>query len=624
MTATLLLFLRLVALVVLLVRVLLVVVLLLALVLLVLALDVVARRERRSDVAAQRDRGDVGRVGVDPGVVEVRVAGRERAVGQAVEVLPLRVEHRRHRRVELARRLVQRARPGVVEEDLAVLLVDRAGVRQPPAVRRPARAEPLETALVEVDRLVDRLDRTGRDVGDVDVHRLVGEGDPGAVGRPEDVVAEARAHLRYRALLARSVGGSDRQLVLAGAVGEVRELLAVGRDRRVALGGARGPRQVEHRAVLGGQREQLAARLDDNPLRRRRQRRVGDELGDVLHLRLEGGAVGDDLDLDFDELLARQLEPPQPAGRLENDVGGPDRREADIVLDELRDLARGAAREVHRPDVVALRFVAVGQEVHRLAIEHRVRVVGEVAGHVPGLKRCQVEQPDLRRPAAAVALPGAEVAGDRHVREPGAVRRERAELAVRHRQPLRQAAGARDFPELVEAVLAARHPGGEQDRLAVRVPLEHPVGRRVMGQPGRQTAGRRHDVEIGVAVVVPREREQSAVGGEARERLLACRCRQALRRAALLRHQPDVAGVDEGDLARRDVGVAQQPGVDLRRGGRRRQHRCQGQDQGLQPHRSAPFDGRAPSRSRPRSQLKTDDLRTAARPSRPCRPRPRG
>ena len=62
-----------------------------------------------------------------------------------------------------------------------------------------------ERALEHVQALVHPGDGAVGDVAQVDVHRLVDEDDPAAVGRPEDPVAEARAELGDGALLARPV-----------------------------------------------------------------------------------------------------------------------------------------------------------------------------------------------------------------------------------------------------------------------------------------------------------------------------------------------------------------------------------------------------------------------------------
>ncbi len=84
-----------------------------------------------------------------------------------------------------------------------------------------------------------------------------------------------------------------------------------------------------------------------------------------------------------------------------------------------------------------------------------------------------------------------------------------------------------------------------------------------MGEPQRLAAQRRHGVDVGVAVVVGAEGDRRAVRREAWERLLAAGGAEALGCSAGLRHHPDVAGVDEGDVRLGNVGLPQHAGVDL-------------------------------------------------------------
>ncbi len=123
---------------------------------------------------------------------------------------------------------------------------------------------------------------------------------------------------------------------------------------------------------------------------------------------------------------------------------------------------------------------------------------------------------------------------------------------------------------------------GEEDQPPVRGPVGQRLGGRVVGDPQGHAAGDRHRVEVAVAVVVAHEGERPAVGAEARVLLLARRAGQRRRHAALRGDQPEVVGVEEGDVAGADVGVAQHPGVglDLGGGGRSggRGQNCEGEE----------------------------------------------
>ena len=254
--------------------------------------------------------------------------------------------------------------------------------------------------------------------------------------------------------------------------------------------------------MLGGQRDDIATRLERHAASGRRHRRAGDLFVRFRRARAQRRRVRHDANGDLSDLLARQAEQIDAPAFLKHDRVRTDRRERDVEVVELRHLADGAAAEILGPDVVALLTAAVREEIDRVAEPHRLRVVRRVVRDVARRERLQIEQPEIRRPAAAIALPVAEVLRHRHVDEARAVRRERAELAVRHRQLLGKAAVEADEIELVVALPAALARGRKQDALAVRVPADHAIGHRVIGQARRRAASSRDHVHVGVAVVV--------------------------------------------------------------------------------------------------------------------------
>src|ERR1035441_8752143 len=113
------------------------------------------------------------------------------------------------------------------------------------------------------------------EVEEIDAHRLVNEHDLLAVRRPLRPVAEARPELG-EALLSDLVRGragfgvADRQLILPGAVAEIRYPFAVRRPRRVTLSHSRAARQIKNHAVLRWRGEDVPARLEQRPLAGRR------------------------------------------------------------------------------------------------------------------------------------------------------------------------------------------------------------------------------------------------------------------------------------------------------------------------------------------------------------------
>ena len=204
---------------------------------------------------------------------------------------------------------------------------------------------------------------------------------------------------------------------------------------------------------------------------------------------------------------------------------------------------------------------------------HRLRIGRLVRRQIFRLVRFEIEEPDIRVHPAAIPLPRPEIDRDGNVGERFAIERDRAEFAVGQRQFLRQPAVRGDFVKLIKPVLLARARGGEENRLAVRVPAEHAIGRSMVGDPPGQPAARRHGINIRVAVVISAEGDHGAVRRKAWKGFLAARRAEALRVAAFPGRDPDVARIDEGNPGRGHVGITKHPRINSRaRGsiGRRR------------------------------------------------------
>ena len=101
-------------------------------------------------------------------------------------------------------------------------------------------------------------------------------------------------------------------------------------------------------------------------------------------------------------------------------------------------------------EVEALVFVAVGNEIDRVARPHRENVLGRIVGNVDRLLAVEIVNPDVVGLAAAIALPGAEFPEDAVV---GQLLRDPA-----NRSRIRRAAAA-------AARSARRPPIPEADRL---------------------------------------------------------------------------------------------------------------------------------------------------------------
>jgi len=79
-------------------------------------------------------------------------------------------------------------------------------------------------------------------------------------------------------------------------------------------------------------------------------------------------------------------------------------------------------------------------------------------------------------------------------------------------------------------------------------------------------------------MVAAGERYVLAVRREPREALLALWRAEAVGDATLLGNHPDVTAINKGNLGRRDIGLAQQAGVDLGIGGTSREQQYSNQD----------------------------------------------
>ena len=158
--------------------------------------------------------------------------------------------------------------------------------------------------------------------------------------------------------------------------------------------------------------------------------------------------------------------------------------------------------------------------------------------------------------AAAVALLRTEIAEARGVGDLRAVGRKIARARLGHGQDLGRAAGHRDRVESREAERPRIALRPEEDRLSVHSPAvdlvvpSPPRGERASGRivgelPG-DTAGRRHDIDLLVAVVLAGEGDPFAVGREPGEHLDARVGGEPGCRSAGNRSDPDVAGIGEG------------------------------------------------------------------------------
>ena len=340
------------------------------------------------------------------------------------------------------------------------------------------------------------------------------------------------------------------------------------------------------RALFHRGREEFAACREDHALPGRRDV----EVLDVAGRRDPGGsaveAVGGDGDLDGNGgPVAVRVEQMQRARLLEDDpsvrVGA---RPAEVP-----GVRFGPGPGLAAPGVVGIQVVrapAVGGEEDPGSDPHRVAVGARVVGDLCQLAALQLEDVEVLRPAAGVALPGAEVPEERRIDHAAAVRRPGPGPGARHRERRGEPPAPRHLVEPALGHSVAVPERAEEDALAVRRPVvddvveapagRHRPGRRIERQLLRGAAPRRHHVDLLVAVVLAGEGDLAPVGREPREEFAARVRRQPHCGATGDRGRPQVAGVGEDDAVPVDIGEAEQPRLGA---GGLRQRRQGGGDQ---------------------------------------------
>ena len=542
-------------------------------------LDLVARGQPGVlDVLAQRHREQHRAVAVDPGGVEFAVGGAEDPLAREVEPIAAAVEDRVEVVEHAAGDHMAAVLLEVVEHDLAAAsLPRRHRVGEPAAVVAPADPGGRVPGVA-----VDLAGLATLDLDEAEAAVLVGDEQAGRIGRPGEAHPIGAAGTRQRPRLAAPIGGDQHRLVLAARVARGGDPAPIGAPGGHAFGGTAGAGEVAGRALLGGQRPDVAPRRDH------RAAPVGPEVP-VLDLRRgvddarpQGAAVAGHGDLDRARGAGLLLPDEDPRAVLEDDprrrtVVWADRGPLHVVVAERGHLPPRAAVEVVRPEIQAMVLVGalVGEVVHGAPVPHWKGVLALPVGDLAALAGLEVEQPDVRRHAAAVALPGAAIDRVGREREPAPIRRERAVGAIGHRQRLGQAAASRHAEDPRRSRHAA-HAACCEEQVAIGGPVGEHLGGGVVGHPQGHAAIDADHMDVAVAVVVADEGDPRAAGREAGHEFGAGRARERPRFAALDRHRPEIVREDEDDPVVGDVRVAEH----RRLVGDRRQRERQGRQQG--------------------------------------------
>ena len=393
---------------------------------------------------------------------------------------------------------------------------------------------------------------------EADAVRLVDEQDAVVVRAPLQVEVEAgAAELVDRRLLA-AQAVTDVKPVLAAVVAEIRDALAVVRPGRAALVDARRAGDVARVAVLAGERDDLAARLEGRPLAVGGDGRVADRAAHRLPPRQRLEPVGATADRQPPVGVGARIEQVDRAGLLVGDHPAPGVHAAQVEA-----LERAERLDLAGPGRVAVevhRAVAVGREVDVAVEPAGERVAGAEVGDLLGVVGLQIEDPDRRNATTAVPLPGAERVADRGVGDPLAGGVEARVCGLRNGERLGHAAADRHQEQLGDRRPRCP-PAAEQDPIPVRMPVAHEVAVRVPGQAPRPPALDRDHVDVGVALVLRGIRDPASVRADAWGSLVARRARQPPRVAAGSVDDPEVLRVDEDHVIRGDGRLLEQEGL---------------------------------------------------------------
>ena len=192
----------------------------------------------------------------------------------------------------------------------------------------------------------------------------------------------------------------------------------------------------------------------------------------------------------------------------------------------------------------------------------------------------EIEDEEILRPTALVALPVAEVAEERrvhHLRYRRARNRRRRSWASAAPLAARRCAApcracfhrAARIPQRAEEHLFAIR-GPAVDLVVVAPARRQRAHRRVPGEPGRLSTGRRHHVDLLVTVVLTGEGDPLAIRRELAEQLLTRMCGQPAGHSAVGGRHPQVTAIAEDHLVPMDIREPQEPGsfLGLDAGGR--------------------------------------------------------
>ena len=386
----------------------------------------------------------------------------------------------------------------------------------------------------------------------VDLQAIVVKGDALPVRRP--LRLEVIGWLgRERKFLDRGGAGlcGDVQSIQTGFIGKVGDRLPIRRPGGRALHHSRRIGDVADRSRFLGHGQNFSVCFHGGPHAGRRNRRMLDFRGHVLDARTYFRKVSLNLDRNPPILTAGSIEEMDFSQLIVNQgvsLRGEAANIGTFVVENLGHRLRG--RIVTEDSDMA---GATGEEEDLPAAVDGEEIRCPIMRNLERLEVLEARDPDRTRQATAVVSPGhergvfeAERRSQGRVGYVRSIRRQLPLIGHGQRQPHSLAALGGNRIQL--SVAARRVPRrAKQNSLPIRRPSHGDIRGGMIGHAMRHPALRGDGEHIGIAVVLPRERDRAAVWRKYRRTLQSHSVGQAHGAAAVAGNGPKISGVAETD-----------------------------------------------------------------------------
>ncbi len=221
----------------------------------------------------------------------------------------------------------------------------------------------------------------------------------------------------------------------------------------------------------------------------------------------------------FCVLIRGQIQAVYVPAVLKNDGLLAQRGELDVKLGEVGNLLRRCCLSVINIQIHSFVFVTVGQKIDFVTHPHGNYILGLVLSNVLELPGLKIVNPHIVRHAAAIPLPGPELAEDPVVGQFLVIGRVGGKTTTRQWKLLGQPTVRGYGEELSVETIMFPHPGAEENLPAAMGPAHdnvvraHTVGdviatkRSGIGKPYRDASFGGHKIHFGVAVILTSKRQ---------------------------------------------------------------------------------------------------------------------